>query len=164
VSRPAKPTGPLYITAPDPDTGEVYTSLPISERQLQTVRRQVRRRKMLRMPIVRRFVAPMSRPREASPAGRRRATATSRGGDSGDGEPPGSDLARPDGRASRRALPELVIRLPLEGRLTARFDRGSGDDERFMVWLASSRELLRAARVLVDLHQSITEVDEEAGR
>jgi hypothetical protein len=102
--------------------------------------------------------APRSRPREHRAAGASDSGGGSRDGDSGDRPPPPDDLAR-DERAPRPA-PALVLRLPLEGRLTARVE-GPPGNLRLDDWLRSSRVLLELARFALDLHEALIRVDEE---
>jgi hypothetical protein len=86
----------------DRDTGEVLGGVMFSD-QLEHARklaRRMKRRRLTRVPIVRRFVRPPATSRESG--SRRRAEVASQAGEGGD--PPRPDLeSRPRGRASAPA-------------------------------------------------------------
>jgi hypothetical protein len=104
--------------------------------------------------------APRSRPREHRAARASDSGGGSRGGDSGDHEPPLADLAGGE-PASRRGLPALVVRLPLEGRLEARLE-GPAGNLRLDDWFRASRVLLEVAAFALELDRALAHVDEEA--
>lgn len=111
---------------------------------------------------------PRSRPRERRAAGAKDSSGGSRGGDSGDGSRSTGDKPRPSADDEEDdppgvAVPALVVRLPLEGRIEARYD-GPPGDPRLDDWLRASVGLLELAAFALSLREALARVDEEVDR